>query len=182
MGKYNVEPLRTVKELDEMKDALYELGGERDRFLFVFGINTGLRVSDIVKLKVGDVRGKAYADIVEDKTKKNKRIHLTAIQPDIVEYCSGKNEGDYLFPSRKGTGHISTTQAYRILVKAGEWIGRNDIGSHSMRKSFGYHYYKRTKDVATLMLIYGHSAPSITKRYIGIRDDEIANSLKDFRL
>lgn len=182
MANYNVEPLRTAKELDEMKAALYELGGSRDEFLFLFGINTGLRASDLVKLRVGDIRGKVYADITEQKTDKKRRLHLTALQPDIVEYCEGKHDDAWLFPSRKGSGHISTTQVYRILVRAGEWIGRKDIGSHSMRKSFGYHYYRRTKDVATLMEIFGHAAPSITKRYIGIRSDEIAASLRDFRL
>ena len=182
MGKYNVEPLRTAKEITEMKEALFELGGARNRFLFVLGINTGLRASDLVKLRVGDIRGKAYADVIEEKTGKARRLHLTAIQPDVVEYCGDKASNDYLFPSAKGNGYISTTQCYRILVKAGEWIGRDDIGSHSMRKTFGYHYYKRTKDIATLMEIFGHAAPSITKRYIGIRDDEIAETLKDFRL
>jgi integrase len=182
MGKYNVEPLRTLEEINEMKSALYELGGARDRFLFVLGINTGLRASDLVRLKVGDIRGKAYADVTEEKTGKNRRLHLLAIQPDIVEYCADKHDGEYLFPSRKSNGHISTTQAYRILTRAGEWVGRNDIGTHTMRKTFGYHYYKRTKDIATLMEIFGHAAPSITKRYIGIRDDEIAETLKNFRL
>ena len=182
MKKYNVEPLRTAAEIQEMKDALFELGGERDRFLFTFGINTGLRISDILKFKVRDVSGKPYADIVEKKTGKARRVHLLAIQPEIVLYCQDKDDGQYLFQSKRAARPISTTQAYRILVQAGEWIGRNDIGSHSLRKSFGYHYYKKTKDVATLMEIFGHSAPSITKRYIGIRDDEIADSLKDFKL
>lgn len=181
MKKYNVEPLRSSAEIENMKSALYDLGGERDRFLFTFGINTGLRISDIVKFKVRDVRGKPYVDIVEQKTGKARRVHLLAIQPEIVMYCQDKVDGQYLFQSRNG-GHISTTQAYRILVRAGEWIGRDDIGTHTMRKTFGWHYYRKTKDVATLMEIFGHSAPSITKRYIGIRDDEIADSLKDFRL
>lgn len=56
------------------------------------------------------------------------------------------------------------------------------VGTHTMRKTFGYHYYKRTKDVATLMEIFNHSAPSITKRYIGITQDEIDKSLEDFML
>lgn len=51
-----------------------------------------------------------------------------------------------------------------------------------MRKTFGYHYYQRTKDVATLQEICNHSSPKITKRYIGIRQDEIDESLNDFRL
>lgn len=181
MGTYKVEPLRTPSEIDAMKKALYELGGERDRFLFTFGINTGLRISDIVPLRVRDVRSRPYVDIVEKKTGKTRRVHLLAIQPDIVLYCQAMADGQYLFPSRNG-GHIGTVQAYRILVRAGEFLGRDDIGSHSLRKSFGFHYYQRTKDIATLMEIFSHSSASITKRYIGIRDEEIAASLRDFRL
>lgn len=181
VGKYNVEPLRTSSEIEDMKNALYELGGKRDRFLFVFGINTGLRISDIISVKVGQIRAKPYTDIIEQKTEKVRRVHLLAIQPEIIDYTEGMADDDFLFPSRNG-GHIGRTQAYRILCQAGSWIGRDDIGTHTMRKTFGYHYYKKTHDIATLMEIFGHSAPSITKRYIGIRDDEIADSLRDFRL
>jgi len=182
MMSYHVEPLRTQNDITNMLNALEDLGRKRDRFLLLFGINTGLRVSDIVCRTVGEIRGKVYADITEKKTGKVRRLHLTAIAADIAEFCDGMADRDWLFPSRKGDGHISTTQAYRLLVRGGEWIGRHDIGSHTMRKTFGYHYYKRTKDIATLMEIFGHAAPSITKRYIGIRDDEIADTLKDFRL
>lgn len=182
MGYYNVEPLRSPEEITQFRAALFELGGDRNKFLFTLGINTGLRISDLVKLKVGDIYGKPYADLLEKKTKKKRRLHLIAIQGDIVEYCIGKQPDDFLFPSKKTDSHISTTQAYRILVAAGEWIGRRDIGTHTMRKTFGYHYYKRTKDVYTLMEIFGHASPTITKRYIGIREDEIADSLKEFRL
>lgn len=181
MGKYNVEPLRTHGEIEAMKQALYDLGGERDRFLFTLGINTGLRISDIVPLKVGQIRSRPYTDIVEKKTGKTRRVHLLAIQPDIIMYCQNMADGQYLFPSRNGS-HIGTIQAYRILVRAGKSLGRDDIGSHSLRKSFGFHYYQRTKDIATLMEIFSHSSPTITKRYIGIRDTEIAESLRDFRL
>lgn len=182
MGFYNVEPLRTQSEIDQFRNALYELGGDRNRFLFTLGINTGLRVSDLIRLKVSDIYGKPYTDILEQKTQKRRRLHLVAIQGDIVEYCVDKKQSDYLFKSKKTDSHISTTQAYRILTAAGEWIGRKDIGTHTMRKTFGYHYYKKTKDVSTLMDIFGHAAPTITKKYIGIREDEIANTLKDFRL
>jgi integrase len=182
LGYYNVEPLRTEQEINEFRSALYELGGDRNKFLFTLGINTGLRISDLVKLKVHDIYGKPYTDLLEKKTKKKRRLHLVAIQGDIVEYCVGMQPDDFLFKSKKTDNHISTTQAYRILVAAGEWIGRKDIGTHTMRKTFGYHYYKKTKDVYTLMEIFGHAAPTITKKYIGIREDEIADSLKDFRL
>lgn len=178
----DVQPLRTEQEIDDMEYSLRRWCGERDWFLFIVGINTGLRVSDIVPLKVGDVRGKSYVIISEGKTKKARRVSLKPIQQEIEAYTRGMDPDDWLFPSRKGSGHITTTQAYRALVKAGEMIDRKDIGTHTMRKTFGYHHYKRNKDVATLQEIFNHSAPSITKRYIGIGQDEIDESLEGFKL
>ncbi|MBR9930126.1 tyrosine-type recombinase/integrase [Enterococcus sp. 079] len=61
-------------------------------------------------------------------------------------------------------------------------LGRDDIGTHTLRKTFGYHYYKKTRDIATLMFIFNHSSQAITKRYIGITEDEIGASLRGFKL
>lgn len=84
----------------------------------------------------------------------------------------------YLFPSRKGDSHITTTQAYRIIAKAGDMIGNHSIGTHTMRKTFGYTYYQATKDVATLMEIFNHSSQKSTLRYIVITEKTIENSIK----
>lgn len=178
---YDVQPLRTIEEIEDMKWSLRRHCSERDYFLFLFGINTGLRVSDIVPLKVKDLREKKQVTIVQRKNKKKRIVKLLHILEDIKEYTKGMNAEDWLFPSRKGNGHISETQAYRALVKAGEMLGRNDIGTHTMRKTFGYQHYKRNKDIALLLEIFSHSAPSITKRYIGITQDEMDDSI-DFRL
>ena len=110
------------------------------------------------------------------------RYPVGMLQEEIERYTEGKSPDAYLFPSQKGTNPITTTQAYRILNDAADFLGRDDIGTHTMRKTFGYHHYKRFKDVAILQEIFNHSAPSITKRYIGIRQDEINESLNDFRL
>lgn len=187
----NVQPLRTTEEIEEMKLAIKrgnkgtpkrpELA-ERDVLLFLIGINTGLRVSDLIKLKVGDVKGKDIFTIREGKTKKKREINISMLQDEIERYTEGKANDEYLFKSQKGTNHLSTTQVYRILASAGDFLGRDDIGTHTMRKTFGYHHYKQFKDVAILQEIFNHAAPSITKRYIGIRQDEINESLKDFRL
>ncbi|MBW7636318.1 MULTISPECIES: site-specific integrase [Bacillus subtilis group] len=183
MDEKNVQPLRTIDEINDMKWALRRFGKERDRFLFVFGINTGLRASDIVSRKVGDVRGKQHVIIREKKTGKIKRFYLNkALQDEINEYTYGMEDDDFLFPSRKGNSHITTTQAYRLLTKAASMLGRNDVGTHTMRKTFGYHHYKRHKDVATLQTLFNHSAPSITLKYIGITDDEVQATLEDFSL
>lgn len=180
----NVQPLRTTKDIADMIDALgiAPKTAPRNVLLFKIGISTGLRISDIVSLRVSDVKGKSSFKIREGKTKKERTVHLNAIMAEIADYTYDMDDNDYLFASRKGDSHITTTQAYRILTKAGELIGRDDIGTHTMRKTFGYHYYKRTHDIVTLMNIFNHADQSTTKRYIGITDEEVADTLKDFRL
>jgi integrase len=188
--KVNVQPLRTVEEIAEFREALAVAGkapgqtnqSARNLLLFTIGVNTGLRISDIVKLRIEDVKEKSKFTIIENKTEKKRTIHISSIMADIAEYLADKPAEGWLFPSRKGNGHISTTQAYRILAKAADMIGRDDIGTHTLRKTFGYHYYRRTRDVVTLMEIFNHADQATTKRYIGIRDDEIRDSMKDFKL
>ncbi|MGE6487736.1 tyrosine-type recombinase/integrase [Paenisporosarcina sp. NPDC076898] len=180
----NVQPLRTMKDITEMIEALGRAPktAARNVLLFKIGVSTGLRISDIVKLRVADVKGKSSFKIREGKTSKERTVHLNAIMADIADYTADMDNDSYLFASRKGDGHITTTQAYRILTGAADMIGRTDIGTHTMRKTFGYHYYKRTHDVVTLMNIFNHADQSTTKRYIGITDEEVGDSLKDFRL
>ena len=96
-------------------------------------------------------------------------------------YFKYLEEEDYLFPSTKG-GHVEVNTVYQMFQKGAKLLGRDDIGTHTLRKTFGYHYYKKTKDVATLMEIFGHSSEKITKRYIGINEDEISETLLNFRL
>ncbi|WP_240378228.1 tyrosine-type recombinase/integrase [Bacillus piscicola] len=186
-----VEPLRTAEDIQEMKLAIKRGNkakpkraalAERDLFLFTFGINTGLRVSDIVPLTVGDIKGKDAMVLREGKTAKPRKVLLAGLQEEMAQYVEGKTNEEYLFPSQKGDKPMTTTQVYRMLRDAGDWIGRHDIGTHTMRKTFGYHYYRHTKDIMKLADILNHSAPSITKRYIGITQDEITESLEGFKL
>ena len=181
----NVEPIKTKEEIKEFIESISVSSSaqtrERNILLFIIGINTGLRISDILNLKIEDVKNKTVVTIQEGKTKKKRKVYLNAFLHELTEYIGDKQEG-WLFPSRKGDKAISTVQAYRMLNKAAEYINRDDIGTHTMRKTFGYHFYQQTKDIAMLMEIFNHSAPSITKRYIGIKDEEIENSLKDFKL
>lgn len=184
----NVQPLRTSKEVEDMKWALGRYCSDRDKFMFTFGINIGLRISDIVPLKVKDVLNKTHIIVREKKTQHTRSQHKVnrfmipaKLREEIEDYTRNMNPDDYLFASKKG-GHISTTQAYRSLIKASEALGREDIGTHTMRKTFGYFYYRKTKDLTFLQEIFNHSAPSITKRYIGITREEIDESLEDFYL
>lgn len=177
----DVQPLKEKKDINNLIEALgmTKEFGLRNQLLFKLGISTGLRCGDLVALTVEQVKGKSNFKIREGKTKKERTVYLNNVMAEISEYIETLPQGTvYLFPSRKGDGHISTTQAYRIITSAGDMIGRDDIGTHTMRKTFGYTYYQATKDVATLMEIFNHSSQKTTLRYIGITEESIENSIK----
>jgi integrase len=156
----------------------------RDYFLFLFGINSGLRISDILPLRVMDVKYTNQLKIQEQKTGNVRKIRMTAsLNSEIEKYTAGLADSDYLFPSRKGKKSISRIQAWQLLNDAARVVGiEGSIGTHTLRKTFGYHFYQRTNDVAMLQQIFGHSAPSVTLRYIGINDDMMDAALKEFAL
>lgn len=182
-GVQDVQPIRDLQKLEDMKWALKRHCGERDYMMFLLGINTGLRVSDLLQLKVKDVKGKKRVVVKEGKTDKPRTIYLQSIYDELNAYIKTLEGTEWLFPSRKGDKPISRIQAYRQLNKAAEMADIEEgIGTHTMRKSFGYHYYKATKDVAKLQMILNHSKPEITLRYIGITSEEIENSLETFKL
>jgi integrase len=179
----DVQPIRSLDQIEDMKWSLKKWCGERDYILFLLGINTGLRVSDLLKLKTKNLKGKKKILVKEGKTEKPRSIQLTNIYEEINKYIKTLESTEWLFPSRKGDQPISRIQAYRTLNKAARMVDIEDgIGTHTMRKTFGYWYYKQTRDVAKLQMILNHSHPEITLKYIGITDEEIENSLNDFVL
>lgn len=148
-----------------------------------------MRVSDVVKLNRDDIRNpdntmKQYITVIEKKTNKIKRFPLcNGLLVEMEKYTRNIAQGEFLFKSRKGGNKpITTTQAYRIINSAGLKVGLEEIGTHTMRKTFGYHHYKQFKDVALLQKIFNHSSPYITLRYIGINQDEIDLGYKNFSL
>ena len=101
----------------------------------------------------------------------------------LEEYIYNKNDNDWLFPSQRGAKAITRIQAYRIISNACFEAGiEARIGTHTLRKTFGYHFYQKNKDIALLQSILNHSAPSVTLRYIGITQDIIDSKLKAFSL
>ncbi|BBF42433.1 prophage LambdaSa2, site-specific recombinase, phage integrase family [Lachnospiraceae bacterium KM106-2] len=178
-----VQPIREKEQIDAMKRELLKIG-YRNYMMFLVGINTGLRISDILKLQVRDVRGQSHITIREQKTSKRKKIKITGISTQIDDYTAGMENDAYLFASQKGENQpISRVQAYRILNQAASKVGiREEIGTHTLRKTYGYHFYQKTKDVALLQELFNHSSPSITLRYIGINQDIMDQAMDDFIL
>lgn len=176
----DVQPIKSKKEVNQLIEALgmTKEFGLRNKLLFKIGVTTGLRCSDLLKIKVEQVRGKSSFKVSEKKTDKPRTVYLNQVMADIADYIETLPPGtEYLFQSRKG-GPISVTQAYRIIIDAGDLIGNHSVGTHTMRKTFGYTYYQATKDVATLMEIFNHSSQKTTLRYIGITEETIENSIK----
>lgn len=177
-----VEPIRDPRDLDRFKAELKKRGF-RDYMLGLFGLNTGLRISDILPLKVGDVRDLDYVNVIESKTGKPRKVIINStLAVELKEYIKYMKDDEYLFASRKGGNRLSRQRAFYILKEASEAVGLKNIGTHSLRKTFGYHYYQKFHDVAMLQHILNHSSPRETLVYIGITDDEIKLSMNDFGL
>ena len=177
-----VDPIRNKEYINGVKRILRE-SGSRNLLLFLMGINTGLRVSDLLRLRVRDVKNKETVQIREKKTRKTKKFPIPReIRVFISEYVERKPLCRYLFKSRKSNRPISRIQAYRIIREACDALGIDHAGTHSLRKTFGYHFYKQTKDIALLQKILNHSSQDITLRYIGVTQEIIDDNLRMFSL
>ncbi len=181
-----VEPIRRKTDLDAVKDLLR--ANPRNYALFTLGVNSGLRISDLLQLSLGDViddtqrRPKIAERIIlrEQKTGKAKSFPLNrAARTALRRYVLALPEihpERALFRSRKGSKAISRVQAYRILTGAAKKAGlKSRIGTHTLRKTFGYWAYKEGVDLTFLQKILNHSSQEDTMRYIGILQDDLDN-------
>lgn len=178
-----VEPIRDAQKVNDIQEYL-KRKNERDYILFITGVYTGLRISDILRLKIKDVKDKRFIYLREKKTSKQNIIEINKLlEKEYKWYCADKELDEYLIKSREGVNKaISRVQAYKIIKNVGKDFGIDNLGTHTLRKTFGYHYYKQTKDVATLMKMFNHSDPSITLRYIGIIQDEMNRARRNFSI
>ena len=148
--------------------------------MFVMGINTNLRASDLINLTAGQVRTLQPGDelvLVEQKTGKERRITLNDSVVNAVQIhlgASGLDDADPLFKSRKG-GKLTVSHINR-MVKG--WCAEINLpgnyGSHSLRKTFGFHMRTTFKvDLPTLMTVFNHATQKQTLAYLGVQPSEI---------
>ncbi|OGO81646.1 MAG: integrase [Clostridiales bacterium GWC2_40_7] len=177
-----VQPIRDKKHIAAIKTYLKRLN-LRDYCLFTMGINSALRVSDLLKLKIKDVVDtenhlKDRIQIREKKTRKSKNFHLSdTAKSAISEYLTERkfsSTEEPLFASRKGNAALQRDQTYKIINRAARAIGIQDkIGSHTMRKTFAYQAYQVGVDLSLIQKLLNHSAPGVTLAYIGITQDQM---------
>ncbi|WP_077736946.1 tyrosine-type recombinase/integrase [Bacillus sonorensis] len=168
-----VFPLKSKRDYNKFIKALKP---GRDQWLAQLGTAFGLRISDLRLLKIGQLRGQKSITLWEKKRKKKRVITLSSSVLKIVNQLEGDDD-DYVFASRKGGQPITRVQAYRILSNAAKRAGIYDkiggIGTHTLRKTFGYRLYENGVDVSRIMSILNHSSERDTLKYIGITADEI---------
>ena len=177
------EPIRSRKHIREMADYYLKRGNPRNYLLIVLGVHTGLRISDILRLRRADVydcaagRYRSHITLTERKTGKHKMVALGKKVIHALNLCflAGGEPDDFLFANnRKNRAAIGRVQAWRIIREAAAAIGLTDccIGCHSLRKTLGYHLWKAGTAAVMLMDIFNHSSFETTKRYLGIAQDE----------
>ena len=144
-----VQPIRDIELVNEISDYIEKQFGLKYKVMYEIGINTGLRISDILNIKFWQVRGKESFQVHEQKTGKTRTIYINNRLSRIIEkYCNentkpGDNKRPIIHQARNRDKSVSREYAYRVLSAAGREYGLEHIGTHTLRKTFGYHYYKR---------------------------------------
>lgn len=188
-----VDPIRNKEDIVRMANFLRDKGGayaDRNYLFFMIGVNVGLRACDIVSLRYCDVLNDdgsvrdmvgAAGSVREQKTGKHRRQWINASARHAIEYYVKRNPAPcrtaYLFPSNKVSAeHVQRRSMSYILKPAAEALGiKGNINTHSMRKSWAYHYFMDNQQtpeaLAYLQDAMNHSSSAMTLHYIGLADD-----------
>lgn len=174
-----MKPIKSPSQLKAFL-TLIEKCGDKYYVMAKLQLNTGRRICDIREKRVSDImqpsmKFKEYFTMKEKKTGKETSIRLNdELRKVLKEYIS-RNKlkyDDYLFPGRVEETAISYQQVWRVFQEAAHHLNIEDFGSHSLRKTWGYTAYKKTKNIGLLMKAFNHSSAEETLRYIGIDQDE----------
>lgn len=166
------QPITDMKVVKDVMEVYKK--GSKQYLLLAYSLNTGLRISDILRANVKDSLAGIWKDR-EEKTNKEKLLHLNPklqlLIRDYVDQHQLHPQGYLFFSNKDRSKPISRVQAHRIVAHAGDMVGIT-LSCHSLRKTFGYMAYKQDVDLALLQYIFNHSSQAVTLRYIGITQDE----------
>lgn len=193
-------PLTTdeIIAVSESFRGIYEI---RNRSLFILGISTGGRISELLSLKIGDVfqNGSPVTDLLYSRkiTKGQQVSRVVPVNSDAqaaIEDAVRWYQGIYgkriwpnrpLFPSRNGKGKkpMVRRQAHGVLKDAFITAGLNGhIATHSLRKSFAQRLYDKTGDIFVVQEMLGHAAVSTTQAYVGVNYQSVRDALQSLSL
>jgi integrase len=161
----------------------YGVNKNRDFVMFYLGIHIGLRIGDLLNIQVKNFTNKRYLKIKEQKTKYKKHDYTRDIfinirvRTIVDEYIQVNNikEG-YLFTSRGTNKKLSRKQAWKIMKDIGKKFNLDNLGTHSLKKTFGYHGLNSTGcSLELLQFIFNHSESEETLKYIGLTQEKEDN-------
>lgn len=186
-----VFPIKNRNQLDAMASWLRANTDRKYLLGFILGINLGLRANELLELKCSDIfypdgsircNDTDYTDttdrisVFQEKVDKRRSLYLNESCVRAIKWYYGDATNhysdEYIFSSREG-GHIEVDTLRKVLKKAAKACGiKQNIGTHTLRKTFGYFHYQSNHDIVFLQRLFGHSSALITMRYIGIADEE----------
>lgn len=178
-----VEPIKDKETVREIITYLKN-NNERNAIMFGLGVFCGLRISDILKLKVKDVRRKWNLKFAQQKTGNRIEVVLNRELKKLIDsYTENMKETDYLIKSRTGRNKaISRTQAYRIMKGIEKEFTLHKIGCHSTRKTFAYWLYvDNKKDIGLVQKALGHQSSATSLTYIGVDKERVNEAIKKIR-
>lgn len=174
-----VKPIKDKDILNEIVDNLRK-ENPRDCLLFLFGFCCGPRISEMLGLRVIDVKNKDVVKIKATKNNRNLEVPIPKIlKKELKVYCKDKEIYEYLFESRQG-GHISRQRASQIAKKIAEQYELEEFNTHSLRKTFAHMLYEKTKDIALVQMALGHQSPVTTIKYLGLEEEYLKQKLDNF--
>jgi integrase len=155
-------------------------GELRNHALIVLGVHTALRISDLLRLRWDDVydfkheRVLDTITVVEHKTQKTACIalHKNVIAALTLLAVQSAQPERYLIENPHTERAISRVHAYRLIRSAADALALGRVSCHSLRKTFGYFAWKSGVSPAVIMDIYNHSSLAVTRRYLGITQDD----------
>lgn len=191
-GAHTTMPIKDMRDIRrwiavaKAHDAHMREGGVSWYLLLTLGFNTALRIGDLCKLRVRDVRGREYVNVIQDKTDKMSDVPLKAsTQAILARALKGKAEDDFVFASRQrsrtsgGRKAISRQRCYAIvqeIARRADYAGR--VGCHTMRKTFAWQYYQVCGDLAEVQKVLNHSSQDATIRYLGLDREKIRDTVQ----
>lgn len=180
-----VEPIRDAKKILAIKSILKAGKYPRDYLLFALGINLALRVSDLLALRVKDVLDRQgnildALHIREQKTNRQAKIMLNRTAREALDYYFSKagisNGDEFLFKSLRSDKALDRIRANSLINEWCKEVGlQGKFGTHTLRKTWGYRARKLGVSIELIQEKLGHRSPAVTRRYIGITQDEVSN-------
>ena len=179
-----VEPIKDPKKILAIKRNLKEEGNPRNYLLFVAGVNLALRISDLLSLKVKDIlNGQGniteFIHLKEQKTKRQVKIKLNKTVKEALNYYLDKarvtDPEQYLFKSERGNRPLDRVRAWSLIRQWTKEVGLEGerYGTHTLRKTWGYQARRQGVSIEKINEKLGHKSVIVTKRYIGISQEEI---------